>query len=155
TFELTTYVKGDGAPGGDYAITIEWIPPRPPPPHRPKQIGDRLKGRYSDPQRSKISYSVEKDKDNNVPPIELNLPDPELSARRSDATCRCRAGPQPAPDGLVPGRRLPSAARLLRPGSPRCSCRGGGAKSAGRPDRPAQPALSLHGARRNGRVAVR
>jgi hypothetical protein len=74
TFELTTYVKGDGAPAGAYAITIEWIPPRPPPPHRPKQIGDRLKGRYSDSQRSKISYSVEKDKDNNVPPIELKLP---------------------------------------------------------------------------------
>src|SRR5215472_1146311 len=49
TFELTTYVKGDGAPAGEYAITIEWIPPRPPPPHWPKQIGDRLKGRYSDP----------------------------------------------------------------------------------------------------------
>jgi hypothetical protein len=73
-FELTTYLKGDGAPAGGYTITIDWVPPRPPPPHKPKQAGDLLKGRYSDPGKSTISYSVEKNKDNNVPPIELKLP---------------------------------------------------------------------------------
>ncbi len=73
-FVLTTYVKGDGAPVGDYAITIEWVPPRPPPPYRPKQTGDRLQGRYSDPRTSQMRYSVERKKDNNVPPIELKLP---------------------------------------------------------------------------------
>ncbi len=73
-FELTTYVKGDGAPAGEYAITIEWRPPRPPPPHKPKWTGDRLKGRYADPRTSTIHYSVEKGKDNNVPTIELQLP---------------------------------------------------------------------------------
>src|SRR5215471_17323700 len=26
-FALTTYIKGDGAPAGDYSITIEWVPP--------------------------------------------------------------------------------------------------------------------------------
>lgn len=73
-FALTTYVKGDGAPAGEYAITIEWLPPRPPPPHKPKQIGDWLRGRYADPSTSTIGYSVEKSKDNNVPTIELQLP---------------------------------------------------------------------------------
>ncbi len=74
TFALTTYVTSDGAPAGDYAITIEWTPPRPPPPHKPKEIGDRLKGRYADPQTSTIRYSVAKQKDNVVPAIELELP---------------------------------------------------------------------------------
>ena len=73
-FALTTYVKGDGAPAGEYAITIEWRLPRPPPPHQPKQTGDRLQGRYADPRTSTIRYSVEKNKDNNVPAIELQLP---------------------------------------------------------------------------------
>jgi hypothetical protein len=72
-FTLTTYAKDDGAPAGDYSITVEWIPPRPPPPHRPKQVGDRLKGRYSDHRNSQIVYSVEK-KENNMPPIELKIP---------------------------------------------------------------------------------
>ncbi len=70
-FALTTYVKGDGAPAGDYSITIEWVPPRPPPPHKPKQSGDRLKGRYSDPRTSKIRFTVEKGTDNEVPVIQL------------------------------------------------------------------------------------
>jgi hypothetical protein len=73
-FELTSYVKGDGAPAGEYAITIEWRPPRPPPPHKPKQTGDRLQGRYAEPRTSTIRYTVEKGKDNNVPTIELKLP---------------------------------------------------------------------------------
>jgi hypothetical protein len=27
TFELTTYAEGDGAPPGDYGVTIDWRPP--------------------------------------------------------------------------------------------------------------------------------
>ena len=73
-FELTTYVKGDGAPAGEYAVTIEWLPPRPPPPHKPKQTGDRFRGRYADPRTSTIRYAVQESKDNNVPTIELQLP---------------------------------------------------------------------------------
>jgi len=73
-FALTTYVKGDGAPAGDYAITIEWRPPRPPPPYKPKQTGDWLQGRYADPSTSKIHFTVEKRTDNEVPVIELPPP---------------------------------------------------------------------------------
>jgi len=72
-FALTTYRNGDGAPAGAYTITIEWRAPRPPPPHKPKETGDRLRGRYSDPRTSQIAYTVDKDKENNVPPIELGL----------------------------------------------------------------------------------
>jgi hypothetical protein len=73
-FRLTTYGKDDGAPAGEYTITIEWVPPRPPPPFRPKQTGDRLAGRYSDPATSNLKYTVEKNKENEVPSIELQLP---------------------------------------------------------------------------------
>jgi hypothetical protein len=70
-FVVTTYVKDDGAPAGDYTITINWTPPRPLPPFKPKATGDKLKGAYGDPKKGQISYSVEVRKDNTVPPIEL------------------------------------------------------------------------------------
>ena len=73
-FSLTTYADGDGAPVGDYSVTIEWFAPRPPPPYKPTQAGDKLKGRYASPATTSIRYSVEKDKDNNMAPIELKLP---------------------------------------------------------------------------------
>jgi hypothetical protein len=74
SYTLTTYDKDDGAQAGEYTVTVEWVPPRPPPPHKPTQTGDRLKGRYSDPATSTIKYTVEKGKDNVVPPIELKMP---------------------------------------------------------------------------------
>jgi hypothetical protein len=74
SYTLTTYDGGDGAQAGEYTVTVEWVPPRPPPPHKPTQTGDRLKGRYSDPVASTIKYTVEKGKDNVVPTIELKMP---------------------------------------------------------------------------------
>ncbi|HWB07736.1 MAG TPA: hypothetical protein VG826_00730 [Pirellulales bacterium] len=48
SFRLTTYSTGDGAPAGDFALTIRW--PLPPPPGR--EVGqDRFGGRYADPAR--------------------------------------------------------------------------------------------------------
>jgi len=66
---LTSYFTDDGAPEGDYTVTIVWpttksnrdeAPPAP----------DRLKGRYADAKRSKLTASVRKDAE----PIRLNLP---------------------------------------------------------------------------------
>jgi hypothetical protein len=70
-FVVTTFVKDDGAPAGDYTITITWVPPKPRPPFKPKEVGDKLKGEYGDPKKADINYSVEARKDNKVPPIEL------------------------------------------------------------------------------------
>jgi len=65
-FTLTTYVAADGAPAGDYTITVTWVPPRKTPldPERP----DQLQGRYADPAKSALKFAV-KSGDNAVPPI--------------------------------------------------------------------------------------
>ena len=70
-FVVTTFVNGDGAPAGDYTITIHWTTPRPPPPYKPKNVVDKLDGQYGDPKKAEISYSVERRRDNAIPPIEL------------------------------------------------------------------------------------
>jgi len=67
-FTLTTYVQGDGAAAGEYAITVIWIPPKRTPvdPEQP----DRLGGRYARPDSSPIPwFKVEKGAANQVPTI--------------------------------------------------------------------------------------
>lgn len=58
-FRLRSYEPDDGAPLGDYAVTLEW------PDHLvqaddpdPKPEVERLRGAYSDPQRSRIKVTV-------------------------------------------------------------------------------------------------
>lgn len=53
-FMLTTYENGDGAPAGDYKVTVKW----PPTVDRPSLV-DRLDGAYSDPSRSPFSVSID------------------------------------------------------------------------------------------------
>jgi hypothetical protein len=59
SYRLQSYQPDDGAPLGDYAVTIEW------PNHLiaaddpdPKPVVDQLRGAYSSPQRSKFKVSV-------------------------------------------------------------------------------------------------
>jgi hypothetical protein len=68
-FALSTYVAGDGAPEGDYVVTITW-----------KSRGgplnefsgpDRLQGRYGDPKTSNLHFRVEKKAVNEVPSYRL------------------------------------------------------------------------------------
>ncbi|MEX0791589.1 MAG: hypothetical protein WD045_00530 [Pirellulaceae bacterium] len=69
SFELSTYVNGDGAPAGEYAVTIFWLePPKPP---RGKDPGpDRLGRRYADPAKS--SWEVEiREEDNILEPFKV------------------------------------------------------------------------------------
>lgn len=56
-FSVSTYVAGDGAPAGEYDVTIKW-------PVRYNPIstlweGDKLKGRYSNPQKTELKVTVE------------------------------------------------------------------------------------------------
>jgi hypothetical protein len=56
TFQLTTYEDGDGAPAGDYAITIEWrrlatLDDEKPPPNT-------LPARYADPKTSGLTAKI-------------------------------------------------------------------------------------------------
>jgi hypothetical protein len=68
-FRLTTYKDGDGAPAGDYTITIQWPAPKKSP--FDKEEPDQLKGRYADPGTSALRFSVQKKSDNEVPAIRL------------------------------------------------------------------------------------
>jgi hypothetical protein len=55
-FTLTTYASGDGAPPGNYAVTVEWRPPRTTP--FGAVPGDRLKGRYASAAKSPFQAMV-------------------------------------------------------------------------------------------------
>jgi hypothetical protein len=68
-FTLTTYKEGDGAPVGEYVITITWETPKKTP--FDTEGKDQLGGRYANPERSKLRFTVEKKPDNEVPPIKL------------------------------------------------------------------------------------
>ena len=71
TFALTTYTKEDGAPEGEYSVTIEWLPPKTTPFGSKKPRLDKLEGRYSDPAQSKIRFKVDPKPENEVPGIRL------------------------------------------------------------------------------------
>lgn len=68
-FHLTTYVEGDGAPEGEYAVTIIWPPPRTTP-FEPVG-GDQLNGTYADPKNPRLRFTVKADSENTVPAINL------------------------------------------------------------------------------------
>ena len=67
TFWLSTYKTNDGAPAGKYVATITWPGPA-------DEFGDegpdQLKGRYSNPEKSKLPIVVSSDS-TEIPPIEL------------------------------------------------------------------------------------
>jgi hypothetical protein len=58
TFKLTTYTKDDGAPEGDYVVTVEWRAPKKSALDRFQ--GDRLQGRYGDPKSSTLRVHVDR-----------------------------------------------------------------------------------------------
>ena len=69
-FELSTFVTGDGAPAGEYDVTVTW-------PVRYNPIstlweGDKLGGQYSK-AKSTLKVTVEK-KPQQLPPFELTAP---------------------------------------------------------------------------------
>ena len=68
-FTLTTYKAGDGAPAGEYVITITWPGKKKSPFDRPEP--DKLKGRYADPATSALRYTVENNPGNEVSTIVL------------------------------------------------------------------------------------
>ena len=66
TFQVTTYDTNDGAPAGEYRVTVVW-------PEDPEARGpspDRLKGKYADPQSTPLRATVEAGK-TELPPLEL------------------------------------------------------------------------------------
>ncbi len=63
-FDITTYELKDGAPVGEYALTLMW------PSDRQKKSDDRLRGLYSNPESPVTMVTVTKGK-NVLAPIKL------------------------------------------------------------------------------------
>jgi hypothetical protein len=61
SFQVGTYKDNDGAPAGDYKVTVAWLVPAPnsSPEDSEPDLVDRLNGRYSDPERSAWLVKVE------------------------------------------------------------------------------------------------
>jgi hypothetical protein len=72
TFELTTFEAKDGAPAGEYAVTVQWSKPKTTPLSLPGP--DQLKGRYGDPAKSGLKASVAARPQNDLEPFRLELP---------------------------------------------------------------------------------
>ena len=59
TFRLTSYLKNDGAPAGEYVVTITWPAPRPAGASDEGMTPrDRLNGAYATPAVSKLRATV-------------------------------------------------------------------------------------------------
>src|SRR5262245_57127445 len=54
SFQVTTYRTDDGAPAGEYAVTIVWLGRL----KDQQEEYDKLQGRYADPANSKIRFHV-------------------------------------------------------------------------------------------------
>jgi hypothetical protein len=67
SFRLSTYKPKDGAPAGEYEVTVTWPESR-----KGWRVGeDRLQKAYADPKKSGIKCRVEARSDNELAPIEL------------------------------------------------------------------------------------
>lgn len=70
-FKLSAYAPGDGAPEGEFKVSIIWPAPLPPGVRESAEGSkDRLGGRYSDPQKSQLTAKVEKG-GGEIPPFDL------------------------------------------------------------------------------------
>jgi hypothetical protein len=67
SFNLNSYVQGDGAPAGAYAVTVIWVPKGF---HGDIQKANKLPARYSEPDTSELKITIEK-KDNVLEPFHL------------------------------------------------------------------------------------
>lgn len=69
SFRLTSFAKNDGAPAGEYAVTVVWSPTTRVDGETYEEP-DRLKGRYSNPNTSGLQATIKTGK-NALPTFEL------------------------------------------------------------------------------------
>jgi hypothetical protein len=68
-FSLTTFVKDDGAPAGQYKVLISWRPPRS---RNDGLVGrDAFGNRYFKPETTTLACTITEG-DNALPPFELS-----------------------------------------------------------------------------------
>jgi hypothetical protein len=89
-FVLSTYGTGDGAPAGDYTVTVQWPAYR-----RGRNIGpDRLEGRFSRPDSSGLTVHVAEGP-NDLPLIDLHVTLPAQPAEDGEGTGGARGNRAP------------------------------------------------------------
>ena len=71
-FAFSTYESGDGLVAGEYKLTFEWVRMNP---MTKRSIGDRLKGRYADPEASEHVIQVKDGEPLDLGAIVLSLED--------------------------------------------------------------------------------
>ncbi len=69
-YQLESYKPKDGAPAGNYKVTVVWLEPPPPNAQGIFDQKDRLGGRFASPDSSKLTATVE-DGGGEIPPFEL------------------------------------------------------------------------------------
>jgi len=70
SFRISTYKEADGAPEGEYIVTITWPESRKDPETGDDVSDDRLQGRYADPSTSKLRATI-KPGDNELSPFRI------------------------------------------------------------------------------------
>ena len=66
-FQLTTYDTNDGAPAGDFAVTVEkWTTLRP-----DEGPANRLPAKYAKPETAKLQRTINAEQNQQVPTLEL------------------------------------------------------------------------------------
>jgi hypothetical protein len=78
-FRLSTYEVGDGAPEGDYVVTVYW----PAAPNSDEPSPDRVGGRLLDPKLSKHRVRINPG-DNDIPPLQIELPEDAAAGIAAD-----------------------------------------------------------------------
>ena len=71
-YRLTTYTAGDGAPAGQYVVTVCWYEPKKSPFGPPPK--DLLCGKYASREASPFKFAVEAKSDNEMPIIKVSIP---------------------------------------------------------------------------------
>ena len=69
-FQLGTYKSADGAPPGDYKVTVVWLEPPPANAQGIFDLKDRLQGRYSSREKTPLKAQIP-DGGGEIPPFEL------------------------------------------------------------------------------------
>jgi hypothetical protein len=77
-FTLSTYTPDDGAPVGDYVVSIIWFPNPTATPPGP----DRLAGKFADPAKSDLKVTIHEG-ENALKPFEIKMSAPTARPRRS------------------------------------------------------------------------
>lgn len=88
-FKIRTYEEGDGAPAGDYKISITWNYPALGVVSGNFEGPDRLGGAFADPETTELTISVTAESENIIPKIELKA---DIIAQPKSQTGRIKFG---------------------------------------------------------------